>query len=104
MKIPDRIFQDGGNSTGFPLLARNVDPSAGVRSYAATGYFAPNIGKSNLILLTGAQATKINFKKSKGKIIAAGVDYVFENTTYSVSAQKEIILAAGESITTVPMT
>ncbi|KAF9461949.1 hypothetical protein BDZ94DRAFT_1195503 [Collybia nuda] len=90
---------DGGNMTGFPLLARNVDPRNGQRSYTAPGYFAPDLHRNNLKLLTGAQVIKINFNSaaqgSKKKNFATGVDFLLGGKTYSVRAQKELILAAG---------
>ncbi|KAJ7443731.1 hypothetical protein FB451DRAFT_1376659 [Mycena latifolia] len=50
---------------------------------------------SNLIVLTGAQATKINFSKIKGQIIASSVDFVVGNQQYTVKASKEVVLSAG---------
>ncbi|KAJ7476593.1 alcohol oxidase [Mycena latifolia] len=67
---------NGGNSSGISPLARDVSPTLGVRFYAAPGYFAPVEQDSNLIVLTGAQATKINFATIKGQIIASSVDFV----------------------------
>ncbi|KAJ7493964.1 alcohol oxidase [Mycena latifolia] len=80
---------NGGNSSGISPLARDVSPSLGVRFYAAPGYFAPDMQESNLIVLTGAQATKINFAKVKGQIIASSVDFVVGGQQYTVQASKE---------------
>ncbi|KAJ7605453.1 alcohol oxidase [Mycena polygramma] len=86
---------DGGNSTGFPLVARSVSPTTGARSYAAPGYFTPNLLKSNLVLLTEAQVTKVNFDKDSGNIKASGVEFLVGDEIYFVEARKEVILAAG---------
>ncbi|KAJ7444018.1 alcohol oxidase [Mycena latifolia] len=88
---------NGGNSAGISPLARDVSPSLGVRFYSAPGYFAPNMQDSNLIVLTGAQATKINFSKIKGQIIASSVDFVVGDQQYTVKASKEVVLSAGQS-------
>ncbi|KAJ7501565.1 alcohol oxidase [Mycena galericulata] len=87
---------DGGNSTGFPLVARSVSPTQGVRSYSGTGYLTPNLAKPNLYLLTSAQVTKINFNKDhSGQITASGVEFLVGSKTYTAEARKEVILAAG---------
>ncbi|KAJ7503684.1 alcohol oxidase [Mycena galericulata] len=86
---------DGGNATGFPLLARSVSPTQGVRSYASNGYFTPNLAKPNLFLLTDAQVTKINFNKDRSGITATGVEFLVGSKTYTAEARKEVILAAG---------
>lgn len=87
--------QDAGNATGFSFTARSVDLAKGTRSYAANAYYGPNAYRPNLVLLTGAQVTKIKFAKSKGKITATGVVYKVGNVTYTAAAKKEVILAAG---------
>ncbi|KAJ6516557.1 hypothetical protein C8R47DRAFT_961254, partial [Mycena vitilis] len=90
---------DGGNSTGFPLVARSVSPTTGARSYAAPGYFTPDLEKSNLVLLTEAQVTRVNFVKGSGKTRASGVDFLVGDKICSVAA-KEVILAAAGSLKT----
>ncbi|KAJ7443727.1 alcohol oxidase [Mycena latifolia] len=81
---------NGGNSAGISPLARDVSPSLGVRFYSAPGYFAPNMQDSNLIVLTGAQATKINFSKIKGQIIASSVDFVVGDQQYTTPQLLEV--------------
>jgi choline dehydrogenase-like flavoprotein len=62
-------------------------------------FYEPNAGRNNLILLTGAQATKILFsgkKDGKGNLEATGVAYVGrDNATYQARVSKEVILSAG---------
>ncbi|EEB95720.1 hypothetical protein MPER_05267 [Moniliophthora perniciosa FA553] len=94
--LPLNYNPDDGNSTGFPLLARNVDPLKGIRSYTGPQYFAPHSQDPNLVFLTGAQVTKINFEISTdGSIVASGVDFSFNGVNYTVNATREVILAAG---------
>lgn len=49
------------------------------------------------MILTGAQATKINFSdhKNNNNIVATGVTYQVNGTSYTVNAGKEVILSAG---------
>ncbi|PVF97235.1 alcohol oxidase [Serendipita vermifera] len=85
-----------GNNIGIYNSARAVDPSTQTRSYAAPAYYAPNASKANLIVLTGAQATKINFGSSQGGVYAAtGVSFSYNGATYTVKASKEVILSGG---------
>jgi hypothetical protein len=60
--------------------------------YAANSYYTPNAQRQNLVLLTGAQATKIVFGKNQ---LATGVEYTVNGTTYTAHSSKEVILAAG---------
>lgn len=63
----------------------------GRRSYAATGYLRPNLGRSNLKVLTEALATKISLDGDK----ATGVEFQKDGQKYSVKASKEVILSGG---------
>lgn len=76
---------------------RSVDPVTGKRSYAGSTYYADHVAQDNFSVLTGAQATKINFGDSKenGNIVAQSVAFVVNGNTYTVSAKREIILSAG---------
>jgi choline dehydrogenase-like flavoprotein len=73
-----------------------VNRVTGKRSYAAA-YYEKNADKSNFSLLTGAQATKINFSPTKqnDKVVATGVSFQVNGQTYSVNASREVILSAG---------
>ncbi|KAI0052472.1 GMC oxidoreductase [Auriscalpium vulgare] len=86
-----------GDASGFATPARAVDPVTGYRSSALTAYFEPIADRPNLVVLIGAQATKIDFASSKkGKdLVAEGVQFVVDGKEYSVKAKKEVIVAAG---------
>ncbi|KAJ7493606.1 alcohol oxidase [Mycena latifolia] len=90
--VPLNSNPDLGNPVGFSPLARNVDPATGQRMYAANSYYTPNAQRRNLVLLTGAQATKIVFDVNN---TATGVQYIVDGTTYTTHVKKELILAAG---------
>ena len=63
------------------------------RSYSKTGYLDPVDYRTNLVVLTGYQATKIVFDGTT----ATGVEFASSSTAASstVNARQEVILAAG---------
>jgi len=82
-----------GDHHGFysSLGAVNRSDDYGKRSYAATGYLRPNLGRPNLKVLTEAQATKILLDGT----VAKGVEFVHKGKKYSVNAKREVILSTG---------
>ncbi|QRW13145.1 GMC oxidoreductase [Ceratobasidium sp. AG-Ba] len=96
--IPMNYDPDSGNAYGHFNSATAVNRTTGKRSYAASTYFAYNAGRTNLVVLTDAQVTKINFANASAggsKLKATGVSFVSNSTSYSAHARKEVILAAG---------
>ncbi|CAE6451424.1 unnamed protein product [Rhizoctonia solani] len=100
LDVPINLDPDSGDPFGLYNSATAVNRTTGARSYAANTYFAYNSGRQNFVVLTGAQATKIEFRNSTsgkpdGKLSATGVSYVHNSTTYSVKSKKEVILSTG---------
>ncbi|KEP51005.1 glucose oxidase-like protein [Rhizoctonia solani 123E] len=95
--IPANFDPDSGNAFGIYNCAMSVNRTTGKRSYAASTYYAYNAERSNFVVLTGGQATKINFsnKTVGGNQVATGVSFVSGSTTYTVNVRKEVILSAG---------
>ncbi|KAH7337843.1 alcohol oxidase [Rhizoctonia solani] len=98
--IPTNFDPDSGNAFGTFNSATSVNRTTGRRSYAATTYYAYNAHRPNFVVLTKAQATKINFKDTgnstkPGNLVATGVSFVHGLQTYTVKAKKEVILSAG---------
>ncbi|EWC46764.1 hypothetical protein DRE_04009 [Drechslerella stenobrocha 248] len=85
---------DGLALGGYANLL-NLDVSSGTRSYSATGYYAPNAGRTNLHVFTGALVTKVVLANQGEDVIATGVEFVRDGTTTTVHATKEVILSAG---------
>ncbi|KAF2007336.1 GMC oxidoreductase [Amniculicola lignicola CBS 123094] len=80
---------------GFNQLT-TVDPKTVQRSYSASAYYEPNASRSNLSVLTNALVAKIEFDKSGyGNAKATGVQFMVENETYTVRANKEVIVCGG---------
>ncbi|KAG9101000.1 hypothetical protein FS749_011083 [Ceratobasidium sp. UAMH 11750] len=95
--IPPNFDPDSGNAFGMYNCAGSIDRATGKRSYAASTYFASSASRTNFVVLTGAQATKINFGNTtvNGNYVATGVSFVSNSVTYTVQARKEVILSAG---------
>lgn len=82
-----------GDHHGFysSLGAVNRSDDYGKRSYAATGYLRPNLGRPNLKVLTEAQATRIVLDGTTAK----GVEFVHGGKKYRVEATREVVLSTG---------
>ncbi|CUA70878.1 Oxygen-dependent choline dehydrogenase [Rhizoctonia solani] len=95
--IPANLDPDSGNAFGIYNCAMSVNRTTGKRSYSASTYYAYNAERSNFVVLTGGQATKINFANAtvEGNLVTTGVSFVSGSTTYTVNARKEVILSAG---------
>ncbi|CUA69183.1 Oxygen-dependent choline dehydrogenase [Rhizoctonia solani] len=97
--VPVNFDPDSGNAFGTFNSATSVNRTTGRRSYAANTYYAYNAHRPNLIVLTGAQATKVNFRNASDSktedLIATGASFVHKSQTYTVKANKEVILSAG---------
>ncbi|CAE6406476.1 Glucose oxidase [Rhizoctonia solani AG-1 IB] len=95
--VPANLDPDSGNAYGLYNCAMTVNRTTGKRTYSASTYYANSAQRSNLVVLTGGQATKINFSNSTvgGKHVATGVSFVSDSSAYTVNARKEVILSAG---------
>ncbi|TCD61101.1 hypothetical protein EIP91_009038 [Steccherinum ochraceum] len=88
------------NGDGYPvgslLVVSNVDSKTATRSYAASGYYAPNAQRPNFLVLTEAYATKIILATTvNGLQRATGASFQYQGQLYNVQATKEVILSAG---------
>ena len=82
-----------GDHLGFYSSLGAVDRTndKGRRSYAATGYLRPNLGRPNLKVLTEALASKVTLDGDT----ATGVEFQHDGQNYSVKASKEVVLSGG---------
>ncbi|KAK1227260.1 hypothetical protein PQX77_009746 [Marasmius sp. AFHP31] len=95
--VPINRAPYGGYTVGGWASDRTIDAQNRSRSFAANAFYEPNRERKNLILLTGAQATKVNFgHPNGGDISATGVTFVGRDQhTYIAQASREIVLSAG---------
>ncbi|TFY81197.1 hypothetical protein EWM64_g2815 [Hericium alpestre] len=85
-----------GSTYGTYTGAYCIDPETSTRSFAATGYYAPNAHRKNLVLLPQAQVSRIVMEpRPDGLLVAKGVKYKKDYERLTVYAGREVILAAG---------
>lgn len=95
-------FLDAAVEAGMPLVAPNtanpegvcqtmVSQRGGMRHNTSAAYLVPAAERSNLVVRTGAHATRVLFEGTR----AVGVEYLREGTTSSVIARREIVLSGG---------
>ncbi|QRW18391.1 GMC oxidoreductase [Rhizoctonia solani] len=89
--IPTNLNPDSGDAYGLYNCAMTVNRTTGKRSYSASTYYAYSAQRSNLVVLTGGQATKINFsnKTISGNHVATGVSFVSDSNAYTVNARRK---------------
>ncbi|KAJ3005324.1 hypothetical protein NUW54_g4388 [Trametes sanguinea] len=92
--VPRNADPDSGINMGGVTSFMTVDSNA-VRTYSASSYYQPNAGRQNLVLLTNSKVAKINLREGTSPLRATGVDFISGEKRYTVSARKEVILAAG---------
>jgi choline dehydrogenase-like flavoprotein len=85
--------------SGLPIGAfaslSSIDPATKERSYAATAYYTPAAHRQNLHVLLNCDVQKILLERANYKFRASGVQYLSNGKLLTVSARREIILAAG---------
>ncbi|KAK3986196.1 hypothetical protein QBC44DRAFT_361744 [Cladorrhinum sp. PSN332] len=84
-----------GKFSGGYINALSVDSASRTRSDAATAYFEPAKSRPNLQVTTGALAEKIIFDTNGPLPKAVGVQIQKGGVATTLTAKKEIILAAG---------
>lgn len=96
--IPEQLNPLSGNNNGASWTPASIDPSTGARSYSASAYLWPNMGRPNLAIIANATVTGINLSSSGGQQVATGVKFAFNDNqgkVLTVSATKEVVLSAG---------
>jgi choline dehydrogenase len=86
--------RDGLALGGYTNLI-GVKPDDHTRSYSATGYLAPALGRSNLKVIVDALAQLIVFEDIAGMPTARAVKYTKDGLLNEVYAEGEVILCAG---------
>lgn len=86
-----------GNRDNFFNALSTVDRSErpGTRSYSASAYILPNVGRSNLKILTGAAVESVRVGANPAAPSADAVNFWHNGTRFTASVKKEIIVCAG---------
>ena len=85
----------GGLALGAYTTLLTLAPANASRSYAGNAYYKPHVGRPNLKVLTGALVSKINLSRQHTSISASGVTFTVDGKSFSVNAQREVLLCAG---------
>ena len=93
---PPKDAWSGSHLGGYSNLS-TIDRSngPGTRSYAVTGYLTPNSARHNLKVLTEATVANVVLDQSAGIPTSTGVAFLSNGKDFTVSAKREVILAAG---------
>jgi choline dehydrogenase len=76
----------------------NLNPDKNERRSSYVSFLRPQEGRQNLVIRTGAAATKLMLRKTDGQKAVAhadGVEYLQNGTLQRALARKEVILSAG---------
>jgi choline dehydrogenase len=84
-----------GVALGGGTVPAFFDPDTATRSYAATGFYAPNAHRPNLSVLVDAHVNKIELETSGSEVRATGVHFTAQGKHFIVRAEREVILCAG---------
>ncbi|ORY73614.1 hypothetical protein BCR35DRAFT_333623 [Leucosporidium creatinivorum] len=97
LSIPIAKDQGNGKNVGVSYIASTIDPSVH-RRRTSVGYLEDNAIQPNLVVLTNAHVTRINWSPLKvyGNVVASGVTFVGgDGLPINVTASREVILSAG---------
>ncbi|KAG9103587.1 hypothetical protein FRC06_009721 [Ceratobasidium sp. 370] len=93
------VDPNGGRNTGVTTVSCAITPGKSTRSYSVTGYWEPHADRPNLVLVTGARATKVTLSKQGDLVVATGVEFVHgpdgEEVEFVARARREVVLSAG---------
>ncbi|KAH7915955.1 hypothetical protein BJ138DRAFT_1169640 [Hygrophoropsis aurantiaca] len=92
--IPKAPAPVSGNPKGAYFTPKTIDSTTFTRSYSATAFYLPNAHRPNLHVLLAANASRI-ITTPGSELRATGVEFFHSGRTYTVNANKEVILCAG---------
>ncbi|KAJ5660037.1 CAZyme family AA3 [Penicillium longicatenatum] len=85
-----------GAGTGPFVAPGAVDPVTHTRSHSAAAYLGPDVqARANLRVVTGALVEKVLLENGSQGFVATGVQLIKDLKTFTIKANKEVILAAG---------
>ncbi|KAJ7436903.1 GMC oxidoreductase [Mycena galericulata] len=93
-KIEDAL---AGEDVGAWMAPATIDGVSITRSYAASAYYVPVSDRANLVVVTGAEATRIVSTNDNGLLRATAVEFSLGSQCHSISVKPgaEVILSAG---------
>lgn len=92
---PTRDILAEGQTTGTRPYAATIDPATGYRSSADSTYGTAASWRSNVTIITVATVQRVLFNTSQQNVTATGVEVIHCGRTVTITADREVILAAG---------
>ncbi|KAJ4471194.1 alcohol oxidase [Lentinula lateritia] len=94
--VPYNSDPSNGHNVGGFSGYHHIHAGDITRSGAAMAYLEPHKSRANLLVITGAEVTKVLLQRNtSGQSIAQGVEYRRDQKILQVNADKEVILCAG---------
>ncbi|KAI5890362.1 GMC oxidoreductase [Schizophyllum commune H4-8] len=94
--IPTNGRPNGGSIVGVNLTPMDVRPDNMTRDYSAPARYYPREARENLVLLTSALVSRVNFDPgARQGLVAKSVTYISGGQAYNATASREVILSAG---------
>ncbi|PYI02594.1 glucose-methanol-choline oxidoreductase-like protein [Aspergillus sclerotiicarbonarius CBS 121057] len=85
-----------GDTFGAYTNSASIDPISKTRSFSANAYYLPAKGRRNLHVVTRALVNKVLLETlPDGDVTATGVNYIKDDTEFTVKALREVIISAG---------
>ncbi|KAG1847326.1 alcohol oxidase [Suillus subalutaceus] len=85
-----------GDIIGIWTYTASIDPQTNTRSYSTNAYYDRVSNRPNIVVLTGAQASRVIFRQtSSSDLQATAVEYHKGGRTYKVPVRREVIISTG---------
>lgn len=85
-----------GDNIGIWTYTASIDPQTNTRSYSTNAYYDRVSNRPNIVVLTGAQASKVIFRQtSSSDLQATAVEFHKGGQTYKVPVRREVIISTG---------
>ncbi|KAG1883586.1 alcohol oxidase [Suillus subluteus] len=85
-----------GDVIGIWTYTASIDPQTNTRCYSTNAYYDRVSNRPNIVVLTGAQASRVIFRHtSSSDLQATAVEYHKGDRTYKVPVRREVIISTG---------
>ncbi|KAG2138428.1 alcohol oxidase [Suillus bovinus] len=96
MGVVTNQSEASGDNIGIWTYTASIDPQTNTRCYSTNAYYDRVSNRPNIVVLTGAQASKVIFKQtSSSDLQATAVEYRKGGRTYKVPVRREVIISTG---------
>ncbi|KAH7909099.1 alcohol oxidase [Hygrophoropsis aurantiaca] len=95
--VATNYSEASGDLIGIWTYTASIDPETRTRSYSTNAYYDHVSNRPNIVVLTGAQATKVLMGDREGRAPsrALGVEFMKAGGKFAASVRREVIICAG---------